>query len=94
MADYIDRQLAKKTIGDNWVKYVPMELDINLSFVLAKLDKLPPADVVEVVRCKDCKYQDKGQNEVESWNVCNYRPWLYVNTYDDHFCSDGERKDG
>lgn len=54
---------------------------------------LPSADAVEVVRCKDCKYQDKGENESESWNVCKYRPWLYFSIDDDDYCSYGERKD-
>ena len=48
-------------------------------------------DVVEVVRCRECKYQSKGENESESWNLCGFRPWLYVPTSDDHFCSYGER---
>ena len=50
----------------------------------------PSADVVEVVRCKDCKHYDNG--------FC-YNP----NTYDDEktrgntipnwFCADGERRE-
>lgn len=54
----------------------------------------PAADVVEVVRCADCKYQEKGENECEAWNLCGYRPWLHIPTEDDAFCSKGERKDG
>lgn len=48
----------------------------------------------EIVRCKDCKYQDKGENESESQNLCGYRPWLYVPVTDDHFCGYAVRKDG
>ena len=55
---------------------------------------LPSADVVPVVRCADCKYQDKGENDCEAWNLCGYRPWLHIPTEDDAFCSKGERKDG
>lgn len=51
----------------------------------------PTIDAVEVVRCRDCKYQNKGENESESWNLCGYRPWLYIPTSDDHFCGYGER---
>ena len=58
------------------------------------IDKLPAADVAEVCRCKDCKYQDKGENDCEAWNLCGYRPWLHIPTEDDAFCSKGERKDG
>lgn len=31
------------------------------------VDALPAADVVPVVRCADCKYQDKGENDCEAW---------------------------
>lgn len=44
-----------------------------------------------VVRCRDCKYQSKGENESESWNLCMFRPWLHIPTSDDHFCGYGER---
>lgn len=55
--------------------------------------KFVPADVVPVVRCADCKYQDKGENDCEAWNLCGYRPWLHIPTEDDAFCSKGDRKD-
>ena len=50
----------------------------------------PTADVVEVVRCKDCKYL------VRSDGICkvlsnNYEPPVYVD--DDDFCSRGERRE-
>ena len=52
-----------------------------------------PSEIIkgDLVRCKDCKYQDKGENESESWNLCMFRPWLYIPTSDDHFCGYGER---
>lgn len=58
------------------------------------LNEIPAADVEEVVRCKDCKYQDKGENDCEAWNLCVYRPWLHLPTEDDNYCVHGERKDG
>lgn len=48
----------------------------------------------KVTRCRDCKYQDKNENEKETWNLCGYRPWLYVPVTDDHFCGYAKRKDG
>lgn len=56
-------------------------------------DEAPTIDAVPVVRCKDCKWHDKGENESESWNMCMYRPWSYKQVEDTDFCSDGERKD-
>lgn len=59
-------------------------------YIFKALKDLPPA----VVTCKECKYQDKGENESESWNLCGYRPWLYVPVTDNHYCGYAERKDG
>ena len=50
----------------------------------------PAADVVEVVRCKDCEfYNTEYHFKGEGWCKNNY----YTAT-DDHFCSCGERKEG
>lgn len=44
----------------------------------------PPADVVEVVRCKDCRHYDKGA----CWDQAAYgRCWR-----EDDYCSYGERR--
>lgn len=71
--------------GGCWIRYKMFE---------NALEQIGAADVVEVVRCVDCKYQDKGENDCEAWNLCGYRPWLHIPTEDDAFCSKGERKDG
>ena len=71
--------------GGCWIRYKMFE---------NALEQIEPADVVEVVRCAECKYQDKGENDCEAWNLCGYRPWLHIPTEDDAFCSKGERKDG
>jgi hypothetical protein len=60
-------------------------------------------DLVEVVRCKDCKFSrplDKSKSPekyfknscvvCECENVVGDEPMIYINT---HFCSYGERKD-
>lgn len=45
-----------------------------------------------IICCQDCKYQDRGSNESESWNLCRYRPWLHVPTEDEHYCGYAERR--
>lgn len=47
---------------------------------------------VDLVRCGECKYQNKSENEREPWNLCDYRPWIYKPISDDYFCGDGERR--
>lgn len=39
--DAISREAVKDTLTEEWTKYIPMELDINLSFVLEKISELP-----------------------------------------------------
>lgn len=43
----------------------------------------PPA-----VRCRECKWYDKGANEVDSWARCGR---MRVDVYDDFYCEAGER---
>jgi hypothetical protein len=46
----------------------------------------PTADVVEVVRCKDCVNLYKGEFQ----STCRYATYIYSM---DDYCSHGERKD-
>ena len=57
---------------------------------LADAETLPITDVVEVVRCKDCKCYEKGSNESEGWEYCRRTG---VNCNADDFCSYGERRE-
>lgn len=90
MSDYIKREDALQTLlkrkqpsngADNtkerW-RYIQWLVDYNT------IADFPPADVTEVVRCKDCKW----------WNgiECQTRDIDVVD--DDEYCSYGEREDG
>ena len=70
-------------LPDDWIEQI-----VN------RLRNDPESEWVEIVRCKDCKYQDKGENESEAQNLCGYRPWLYVPVTDDHYCGWAKRKEG
>ena len=39
--DCISREAVKEMLMKEWTNYIPMELDINVSFVLAKINELP-----------------------------------------------------
>lgn len=39
--DCISREAVKEMLSEEWTKYMPMELDINLSFVMEKISELP-----------------------------------------------------
>ena len=45
-------------------------------------------DMVEVVRCKDCKYGEKVNNIY----VCEKDRWYVITREPDWFCADGERR--
>ena len=59
-------------------------------------DLLSNGDIVEVVRCKDCKYYRSGKHFTDI-NFCQKLPYYAekggLNTTDDDFCSLGERKE-
>lgn len=47
----------------------------------------------DLIRCKDCKYLDKGENDSESWCECTAHFGKYFDVDENDFCSYGERKD-
>ena len=70
MDEYISRKKAKSLLHIEYA-YAAEQL----------LDEIPAADVVPVVRCKDCR------------KFKTYACRMVASGYDD-FCSYGERKDG
>lgn len=68
----------------------------NCSNVLKMIHDVPTADVVEVVRCKDCKYYRKNISCVGGlYNGCS--EWLNegneIEVREDDYCSFGERRE-
>ena len=47
MSKYADIEQIKEVIRTEWVKYMPMDLDVNLSFVLGKIAEVPTIEVSE-----------------------------------------------
>lgn len=76
--DYVKRSDVHKAFQP---KYAPA---INRTFA-AMIDSVPAADVVEVVRCKDCIYW-RGENDLCK-GIC-------IDFDADGYCSEGKRKDG
>lgn len=57
MSRYIDKdKLIKDLKTDMWIS------ENSLKYVLQDIKEQPEADVVEVVRCKDCKWWEKQEN--------------------------------
>lgn len=51
------------------------------------IDKCPTIDVVEVVRCQNCKHSAEWERRL--W--CAWHDDEYA--WEDYFCADGKRKD-
>lgn len=56
------------------------------------IDRQPTADVVEVVRCKDCKYYDGRKCDKIYYIMDGYYVGGFEVKKPDDFCSYGERK--
>ena len=87
MAEYIDREALRKVL-ENW-RDAHADVDDEqgcglLEDVIWEVDAQPAADVVPVVRCKDCKHYDIGGSCI----ICGFQ-----SRKPDDFCSYGERKD-
>lgn len=78
MARYIDADATHKLCAD-------------MCELVVKLYTMPTADVVEVVRCKDCRYWQEYQEGHYPNELC---PWDKNETTDeDDYCSYGERRE-
>ena len=89
MARYIDADSLIKTVN-GFTKFYHLDRLSVGTFIDAVVD-MPTAEVVEVVRCKDCKharFHDYAPAE------CPYYCSIAVNYHTkDFFCSLGERRD-
>lgn len=61
----------------------------GIESVLEYAEQLPTVDAEVVVRCKDCKYYDRG----ECYHPRHERHLQSICQEDDDFCSYGERKE-
>ena len=67
-------------------KYINGEVCFEGEHLDSLINETPTADVVEVVRCKGCKYFYQDGNI----KVCKH--WNCHSTTDDSYCSYGERR--
>lgn len=89
MNDYISREAAKEYVkSQNGRPFICITIGDAFRMML---DEVPAADVVEVVRCGECKHRYVDGDNVR-YNVCELNHNRVQS--DDWFCADGERKDG
>ena len=90
MTDYIKREDAiEKFAGVTLIEYdkTTAESPYSLSAAEKFFADVPSADVVEVVRCKDCVYREVKGAGMAHWFGCR----IMEHNDDDWYCSYGER---
>ena len=94
MKEYIDREemLSAVCRGCN-EEFSDAPCEPSACAMLRELKKIPTADVVEVVRCRDCKHATFYSCKNDACYrgiICEYR----IGTDDENFfCGYGERKE-
>ena len=92
MAEYIEREALMKDIGETVLFSVrggaklPTPEMRGANKVKDRIKSAPAADVVEVVRCKDCKHHLEG--------VCYNLHHIYTLVEPNHYCGYGAKMDG
>lgn len=87
MAEYIDREKAIEIIksGGYWERE-------DMEVAIACIEQTPTADVVDVVRCKDCKYAKNSKTVLGVPDYSCLKTALTCLDADD-FCSYGKKED-
>lgn len=83
MSDYIDRQAAIDAMT------LAIEDDWEVGYATDRMNELPSAGVVEVIRCKDCIYADTYLARPKRVFCCKFGE----NMEQTDFCSKGEKND-
>ena len=93
---HIDRDKLLKDISESVVfsgrSGIPSAEVRGANKVIDRIKSAPAADVVEVVRCKDCKWFEPYEGEEHKGN-CAELVGLESCVYEDDFCSYGERRE-
>ena len=94
MPEYISRDMAKEALYKTAEEYDEYDKCDRIAIIALNnadeiLNDIPSADVVEVVRCADCKYDERCmfQSFVRDERVEPYDKSVF-------FCADGKRMDG
>jgi len=82
MPEYINREALKDYVSSLSTHAL---VDWSPWGVMSAIDHIPAADVVAVVRCRDCVYW-RGENDICK-GIC-------LDFSADGYCSEGKRKDG
>ena len=86
-----DRYISEKSLIEEIVKIKDLRT-LSTKTIGEAISNVPTADVVEVVRCKDCKYLTTTKIAGDSVWICKNAKGM-VSPDPDLYCSFGERKE-
>ena len=90
MARFIDADRALEIVYERGIAH-PNAYHLT-NYAMAILQEAPTVDVVEVVRCRNCKYGDWDSKPDDAMVCMRTKDGFWRSGND--FCSYGERKDG
>lgn len=90
-ADYISREEAYREL-ERFSGYLDDDMIYRIKLGLSRI---PAADVIEVVRCKDCKYSEHWYRDKRLCRLWygEEKPSALIDVFDDGFCNYGERRE-
>lgn len=110
--EYIEREAVLNAISALPIRITPIEENRDMFYhdsgwngasvgARVEVGKIPAADVVEVVRCKDCRcWEEDGIDPITNYRCgfCRHYQWQDAEGWDretngNDFCSYGERKE-
>ena len=89
MTRYIDADLLMEKKIHHCETYDTFDYDYVTT---DDINDTPTADVVEVVRCKDCKKANTDECPISYWDD-DWGKWRISYAGDNWFCADGERRE-
>ena len=93
MAEYIEREAAVRMAVEAATEIFDCHTTLPLLKVANKIKTIPTADVVEVVRCKDCQFFKRDTDYCKKRNK-GYCYWDNTIKTRTHFCGYGKKKEG
>lgn len=88
MSEYIERKAVINKVNEIPAHFDNGDIRYGIELAIQTIKDTPTADVVEVVRCKDCRYYVA---EYCTRDIKSRTNMFYMRA--DDFCSYGERKD-
>ena len=95
MSEYIDRKKLLEELNQAPAYFDNGDIRYGIDIAFSEVLKQPIADVVSVVRCKDCKYFEIDEEDELGECKCGYITVSYNGALYPHrtdYCSYGERK--